>query len=101
MIILPKNLEQFTVCTLIIDETHIFLAVGRRPFPISDPSALELGPVRLLQPENLEAVKRVVKEEEMPAAPISASNAFNSRYVGMSMELPCCNSKENQIPKLI
>ena len=32
--------------------------------------------MRLLQPENLEAVKRVVKEEEMPAAPISASNAF-------------------------
>lgn len=29
--------------------------------------------LRLLQPENLEAVKRVVKEEEMPAAPISPS----------------------------
>lgn len=53
----------------------------------ADPSVthlpLELGAVRLLQPENLEAVKRVVKEEEMPAAPISASNAFNSRYIAL------------------
>lgn len=59
---------------------HGFLEGGEKADP-SVTRALELGPVRLLQPENLEAVKRVVKEEEMPAAPISASNAFNSRYV--------------------